>query len=97
MSAADSATVRQRTVAPARVHQMSGCDAVTVKAGCCVERMHGVPSRLEVLLLMYSAGNGNPAAAKASATLTRCTGISLSALITSGVEAMRRTRLEPTP
>ena len=48
MSAADSATVRQRTVTPARVHQMSGCDAVTVKTGCCVERTHGVPSRLEV-------------------------------------------------
>ena len=33
----------------------------------------------------------------ASAALTRCTGISLSALMTAGVEAMRRTRLEPTP
>ena len=62
MSAADSATVRQRTVAPARVHQMSGCDAVTVKAGCCVERTHGVPSRLEVFDLRYSAGSGSPAA-----------------------------------
>ena len=47
------------------------CDAVTVQPGCCVERTPGVPSRLDVLLLMYSAGSGSPAAARASATLTR--------------------------
>eukprot|EP00964_Phaeocystis_antarctica_P020579 scaffold11381_cov68-Phaeocystis_antarctica.AAC.8 len=97
MSAADSTTVRQRTVAPARVHQMRGWDAVTAKAGCCTERMHGVPLRLVVLLLTWSAGSGSPAAARASATLTRTTGSSFNALITAGVDAIKRTRLDPTP
>eukprot|EP00966_Prymnesium_polylepis_P212662 4925613-Prymnesium_polylepis.1 len=77
---------------------MSGCDAVTVKAGCCVERTQGAPWRPVVLDLRNCAGSARPgAAAKASPTLTRATGISLSALITAGVEAMRRTRLEGTP
>ena len=61
MSSALSATVAQRTVVPSRLHQMSGWEAVTVKAGCCTERTHGEPSRLVVLDLRNCAGSGSPA------------------------------------